>query len=117
MNVKVIRFLLANQSALLKIVEIAKSWRKDLPYLEQWALVDSIARIIIPILEGQAVAPKSLTRSSIYDDLPEDGDYEALVFGAGVEFAALGIDWKMLTEVILPIVISILRALSAGKDE
>lgn len=116
MNVKVIKFLLANQNALLKIVEIAKSWRQDLPYVEQWALVDSIARIIIPILEAQAVAPKALATHNIYDDAMDEIQYEALIFGAGVEFSMLGIDWQLLTEVILPIVISILKALAAGKE-
>jgi hypothetical protein len=116
-NLKVVKFLLANQAALLKVVEIAKSWRKDLPYVEQWALVDSIARIIIPILESQSVAAKALTISRFQDADFEEQDYEALAFGAGAEFAALGVDWKMLVEVILPIVISILKALSAGKEE
>lgn len=116
-NLKVVKFLLANQAALLKVVEIAKSWRKDLPYVEQWALVDSIARIIIPILESQAVAAKALTVSRFRDEDYEDQDYEALAFGAGAEFSALGVDWKLLVEVILPIVISILKALAAGKEE
>lgn len=116
-NLKVVKFLLANQAALLKVVEIAKSWRKDLPYVEQWALVDSIARIVIPILESQAVSPKALMKSRFHDEDYEDTQYEALAFGAGAEFAALGVDWKLLVDVILPIVISILKALAAGKDE
>lgn len=117
MNLKVVKFLLANQAALLKVVEIAKAWRKDLPYVEQWALVDSIARILIPVLEAQAVAPKALTKHRWEDGDFEDADYEALAFTAGVEFAALGVDWKLLIDVILPIVISILKALAAGKEE
>jgi hypothetical protein len=115
-NLKVVKFLLANQAALLKVVEIAKQWRKDLPYVEQWALVDSIARVLIPVLESQAVAAKALTVHRFQDEDFDEQDYEALAFGAGVEFAALGMDWKLLVEVILPIVISILKALSAGKD-
>jgi hypothetical protein len=115
-NLKVVKFLLANQAALLKVVEIAKSWRKDLPYVEQWALVDSIARIIIPILESQAVGPKALTVSRFRDADFEEQDYEALAFQAGAEVSALGVDWKLLVEVVLPIVISILKALAAGKD-
>jgi hypothetical protein len=116
-NLKVVKFLLANQAALLKVVEIAKSWRKDLPYVEQWALVDSIARIIIPILESQAVGPKALTVSRLRDADFEEQDYEALAFQAGAEVSALGVDWKLLVEVVLPIVISILKALAAGKEE
>lgn len=117
-NVRVVKFLLSNQAALLQIVAIAKGWRKDLPYVEQWALVDSIARVLIPILEAQAVAPKALTVSRFHDANYEDADYEyvALVFEAGVECAALSVDWRLLIDVILPLVISILKALSAGKD-
>lgn len=115
-NVKVVKFLLANQAALLQVVAIAKGWRKDLPYVEQWALVDSIARVLIPILESQAVAPKALTAHRFEDEDFDNADYEALVFESGVEFAALGVDWKLLVEVILPLVISILKALSTGKE-
>lgn len=115
-NLKVVKFLLANQAALLQVVAIAKGWRKDLPYVEQWALVDSIARVIIPILEAQAVAPKALTKHRLHDADYEDTDYEAMAFEAGAECAALSVDWKMLVDVILPIVISILKALSTGKE-
>lgn len=117
MNVKVIRFLLANQAALLKVVEIAKGWHKDMPYAEQWALVDSIARVLIPVLEAQLVSPKAMCKSRFLDNDFEDVEYEALAFEAGAEFAALGVDWKLLIDVILPIVLSILKALAAGKDE
>jgi hypothetical protein len=117
LNVKVIKFLLANQAALLQVVAIAKSWRKDLPYVEQWALVDSIARVLIPILEAQAVSVKALTKHRFQDEDFEETDYEALAFSTGVEFAALGIDWKLLIDVIIPIIISILKALAAGKEE
>jgi hypothetical protein len=116
-NLKVVKFLLAHQAALVKVVEIAKAWRKDLPYGEQWALVDSIARVLIPILEAQAVGPKALTTHRFHDAEYEEQDYEALVFEAGAECAALSVDWKLLIDVILPIVISILKALAAGKDE
>lgn len=115
-NLKVVKFLLANQAALLQVVAIAKGWRKDLPYLEQWALVDSIARVLIPILESQAVGPKALTKSRFQDEDFDDNNYEAMAFEAGAEFAALGVDWKLLVDVILPIVISILKALAAGKE-
>ena len=116
-NMKVVKFLLANQAVLLKVVEIAKSWRKDLPYVEQWALVDSIARILIPVLEAQAVAPKALTKHRFHDEDYEDQNYEAMAFGAGAEFAAMGVDWKLLVDVILPIVLSILKALAAGQED
>ena len=114
MNIKVVKFLLANQAALLKIVEIAKGWRKDLPFADQWAMVDSIARLLIPILESQALAPKALCKYQLFD---EDESYEHHLLSTGAEVAALGIDWKLMLDVIVPIVLSILKALAAGKDE
>jgi hypothetical protein len=117
LNVKVVKFLLANQAALLALVEIAKKWKKELPYADQWALVDQVAKILIPILEAQAVSPKALMRSRFTDADYEEQDYEAMAFASGAEFAALGVDWKLLIDVILPIVLSILKALAAGKDE
>ena len=117
MNIKVVKFLLANQAALLLLVEIAKKWRKDLPYAEQWELVNQVAKVLIPMLEAQAVSPKALTKHRFSDADFEETNYEALAFTAGAEFAALGVDWKLLIDVILPIVLSILKALAAGKDE
>lgn len=113
MNLRVIKFLLANQTVLLKIIEIGKGWRKDLPFIEQWLLVDSIARLLIPVLESQAVSVKAL--SGRFGDLEDEEDYEALLFQAGAEFGILGVDWELLTTVILPLVIAILKALAAGK--
>jgi len=113
MNLRVIKFLLANQTVLLKIIEIGKGWRKDLPFIEQWLLVDSIARLLIPVLESQAVSVQAL--SGGFGDLEDQEDYEALLFQAGAEFGILGVDWELLTTVILPLVIAILKALAAGK--
>jgi hypothetical protein len=117
LNVKVVKFLLANQAALLALVEIAKKWKKDLPYASQWELVNQVAKILIPVLEAQAVSPKSMLKHRFHDDDYEETDYEAMAFTAGAEFAALGVDWKLLIDVIIPIVLSILKALAAGKDE
>lgn len=118
MNIKVVKFLLANQAALLKIVEIAKGWRKDLSFSDQWALVDSIARLLIPILESQALAPKALyARDFEALDYEDENTYETTLLPTGAEMAALGIDWKLMLDVIVPIVLSILKALAAGKEE
>lgn len=119
MNVKVLQFLLRNQAVLLKIVDVAKGWKKDAPYSEQWAIVDSIARLIIPLLEKEVVSPRALASSFdyVYDS---DGNvvagsepYPQAVFSAGYQTAALNIDWKLLCDVVLPLVISILQALAA----
>ena len=117
MNLKVVRFLLANQATLLKIIEIAKGWRKDLPFSEQWAMVDSIARLLIPVLESQSLAPKALYARDFEALDYDDSTYETRLLAVGAEVAALGIDWKLLLDVIIPIVLSILKALAAGKEE
>lgn len=108
MNVKVLQWLLAHQSTLLQIVEVAKGWKKNAPYSEQWTLVNAIARLVIPLLEETNVSPKALV---IYD-----WDSQASAFSVGAEVAQLGIDWKLITEVVLPILIAILQALSAKED-
>ena len=117
MNIKVVKFLLAHQAALLALVEIAKKWRKDLPYADQWELVNQVAKILIPVLEAQAVSPKALMKSRFTDEDYEEQDFEALAFTAGVEFAALGVDWKTFIDVIIPLVIYVLKLLATGKDE
>jgi len=119
MNIKVVKFLLANQAALLKIIDIAKGWRKDLSFADQWALVDSIAILLIPILDAQALKPKALYKIdyTIQEDGDDDSTYETRLLAVGAEMAALGIDWKLLLDVIVPIVLSILKALSAGKED
>ena len=114
MNLRVIKFLLANQVVLLQIIEIGKGWRKDMPFIEQWLLVDAIARLLIPVLDSQAVSVKALSTSR-FDPLEEEEDYDALLFQAGAEFGFLGVDWETLTTVILPLVMAILKALAAGK--
>lgn len=111
MNVKIVKFLLANQTALLQIVEIAKKWDKSLSLLKQWALVDQIAQIVLPILEANLVSPKALANPWESDD----DDYERMSFAANVEFSTLGIDWQLLVDVIIPVIVAILRALSAGE--
>jgi len=117
LNVKVVKFLLSNQAALLALVEIAKKWRKDSPYADQWELVNQAAKVIIPVLEAPAVSPKALTKSRFHDEDYEEQDYEALAFTAGVEFAGLGVDWKTFIDVIIPLVIYVLKLLATGKDE
>lgn len=119
MNIKVLQFLLRNQTVLLKIVDVAKGWRKDAPYAEQWAIVDSIARLLIPLLEKEVVSPRALasTFDYVYDEnghvVAGSEPYPQAVFAAGYQTAALNVDWKLLCDVILPLVISILQALAA----
>jgi len=117
LNVKVVKFLLANQAALLALVEIAKKWSKSLPYEDQWELVNQAAKVIIPVLKANELSPKALIKSRFTDEDYEEQDFEALAFTAGVEFAALSVDWKTFIDVIIPLVIYVLKLLATGKDE
>lgn len=113
MNLKVLKWLLTHQSQLLQIVEIAKGYSKTLPFIEQWRIVDKIAQIVIPILEAEAAKPKALTTDDIYNwpDTDDEVNREVQLLSAGTEVQALGIDWKTLVEVVIPLVIAILKAL------
>lgn len=122
MNLKVLKWLLAHRDALVQIVEIAKGYDKALPFLKQWEIVDRIARIVIPILEAEAVTPKVLSRDDIYtsvwpDDANSDEPREVQILQAGSDVLALGIDWKIIVETVLPIVIAILKALLKDDPE
>jgi hypothetical protein len=115
MNLKVLKWLLAHQSQLLQIVDIAKGYSKDLPYIQQWEIADKIARIVIPILEAEATQPKVLSYDDIYDYFTDDTTVtpsrEVQILQCGSEVQALAIDWKLVAETIVPLVVAILRAL------
>lgn len=109
MNLAVLQWLLKNQTTLRKIAEIAKGWSKDLSYEDRWAIVDSIARLVIPLVRESEASPKALCQV-----LTVSHTAEAEVGG---EYAALGIDWKLVVDVILPLVIAILQSLNdKGKE-
>lgn len=122
MNLKVLQWLLAHKDVLLKIVEVAKGYSKSLPYLQQWEIADKVARLIIPVLEAESAKPRALATDDIYDLFGDDANLapprEVQVLQAGTEVSALAIDWKLIAETILPLVVAILRALMAsGEDD
>jgi hypothetical protein len=108
MNLKLIQWLLKHRDALLKVVEIAKRFDRGAPYLAQWALVNEIAQIVLPIFEAEAVGLKALTYD--FEDLVTV-PYDEQAFALGAEVSALGVDWKAIIEVLLPILIAILQAI------
>ena len=118
MNLKVLKWLLAHRDALVQIVEIAKGYDKALPFIKQWEIVDRIARIVIPILEAEAVSPKALTDDGFFAmTYNEDDNREVELFACGADVVAMGIDWKTLIETVLPIVLAILKALLKDDEE
>lgn len=105
MNLKILRWLLANKDVLLQIVDVVKPWHKDLPLLAHWEIVDKVARLVIPVLTDDEIA--SLLAFDYGDDVQ--------AFAAGAEVQALGIDWMTLVKLIIPLLEAILRAM-ADKD-
>lgn len=105
MNIAVMKWLLANRQVLVECVEIAKSWSDTLPYKDKWDIVDKIARKVVPLFTPA-------TALALSDDGIETmEDFPAVCMSAGAECSAMGFDWKLLTEVIIPIVVSILQSL------
>lgn len=104
MNLQILRWLLAHKDLLLQVVEIVKGWSKELPLVEQWAIVDKVARLVLPLLNEQDVV--HLTAQ----DWDSDDPVSAFAFGAEVQ--SLGFDWAVIIQVIIPILQVILQALS-----
>jgi len=106
MNLKVLHWLLKYKRELLEIVSIAKTFRPDLPLGEKWKLIDEIAKILIPVIETETKAVALLAA--------EEPELSALAIEGDIN--ALAIDWQLVIDVIIPIVISILQALAAKKE-
>lgn len=109
MNLKVLRWLLQHRDVLLKVVEVAKKFNRDGLYIDQWSVVDEIARLVIPVFEKEGVDVSAMMDFD-YDDAYEG---EVAAFALGAEVHALGVDWKQLIDVILPLLIAVLKALSS----
>jgi hypothetical protein len=118
MNLKVLKWLLAHRDALVQIVEIAKGYNKTLPFIKQWEIVDRIARIVIPVLEAESVSPRALSDDGFYIlSNIDDDNREVELLAAGATVVALGIDWKIVVETVLPIILAILKALLKDDEE
>lgn len=104
MNLNLIRWLLAHRDLLNQVVDAVKGYNKNLPPLEQWAIVDRVARLVIPVLTSAEVADFQI------HSWEDDDAMSALALGS--EYAAAGVDWQTLLKVILPILEIILRALT-----
>jgi len=112
MNLKILQWLLAHRDVLTKVLEVAKDFRRDLPVLEQWIIVDKVARLVIPVLTEPEVKSFSAVNWDEYED-----DTAVAAFALGVESGALGIDWAFIISVLLPILRLILSALETLSDD
>jgi SNF family Na+-dependent transporter len=91
---------------LAKCVEIVSKFEAESSLLEKWDIVDEIARVIIPLIEFEDAV----------EMLWESGDeYEAM--SQGVELQALGVDWQMIVNTVVPIIVAILRALTSSQQD
>lgn len=111
-NIKVLQWLLKHRDVLLKVVEVAKDFDRTTSYLSQWEVIDRVARLVLPIIQAEANAPQLLTVD--YDHYTDE---VAVAYQTGAEVSALGVDWKLLIEVIVPIIISILQGLLSRTDD
>ena len=115
MNLKALQFLLRHREVLLAVAAVAKRFPDAASYLDKWTVVDEIARLVIPVLEKELDGPKLLTVDDDEDLFAAPMEYDAKVLALGAEFGVLGIDWKLLIEVVIPIVIAILEAIVGRK--
>lgn len=91
---------------LAKCVEIVSKFEAESSLLEKWDIVDEIARVVIPLIEFEDAV----------EMLWESGDeYEAM--SQGVELQALGVDWQMIVNTVVPIIVAILRALTSSQQD
>ena len=107
MNLQILRWLLAHRDLLIKVLEAAKKYSRSLPLVEQWAIVDEIARIVIPVLEKESVDVEAMLWG-------QDDEVEA--FSMGAEVQAMGVDWRTIIDILLPILIKILQSLATDDE-
>ena len=110
MNLKVLQWLIAHRELLMQVVAVVKRYNKDAAILEKWVLVDEVARLVIPVIQDNDEVLGLLTRD--YMDWEDDSEVS---FAMGADVAALGVDWRLIVELVLPVVISILEALACKK--
>jgi hypothetical protein len=94
----------------MECISIVKDYDHEASLLDKWEIVDRLAKVIIPVVEGEDI--ETLAYGEPY--LIADDNYSAMSCGA--DLAALGVDWQMLITTLAPILIAILRAL-APEDE
>lgn len=108
MNLKILQWLLAHRDVLTKVLEVAKGFRRDLPVIEQWIIVDKVARLVIPVLTLEEVKPLGWY---------SEDDESVTAFALGVEASVLGVDWAFIISVLLPILRLVLSALETLSDD
>lgn len=91
--IKIARWLLSHKEAAIRIYEIAKDCSSDMELVQKWAILDAIARVIIPILASEGLLWGQ--------DYEYEDDVEVLALGG--EVAALGIPWVAVSTILFPV--------------
>lgn len=107
MNLTLVRWLLKNRDLLVKVIAVASKFDRDGTLLAKWAIADEIARLVIPVMDADRMTPEALV-SGWYGD---EGD-EVQAFSMGAQVQAMGLDWQAIVDLVLPLLIAILKALS-----
>ena len=108
MNLKLLQWLIAHRDILTQVIAVAKGFSKDLPAVEQWNIVDKIARIVIPVLTKEDIR-------AMYDFAYHADEVEA--FALGTEYSTLGLDWAFVVNTVLPILKLVIAALETLVDD
>lgn len=112
MNLKVLGWLLKHRELLIAVIKVAQEYKSDLPYIQQWEIVDKIARLVIPVFEAEGVEVKTFWAYTNEDiEAMSLHDQDCRLLAAGAEVQSLGLDWKTLANVVLPILVAILETL------
>jgi hypothetical protein len=101
MNFAILRWLLQHRDVITKCVDILKEWDADAPLMDRWAIIDAVARVVIPVISKEDMVAMQY---------PEfEDDMSALSLGA--EIQQLGFDWALLVRTLVPIIMAILQSL------
>lgn len=110
MNLRILKWLIQHRDVLTAVIAAAKKYNPDSPYISQWDVVDEIARIVIPVFEKEGTDIDGLSYTGL-----EYEDESVTAFAMGAEMSAMGVDWQALVQIVIPILMAILKALSANE--
>lgn len=108
MNLKLIQWLIAHREVLTAVVAAAKKFDRSAPYIDQWEVVNQIARIVIPVIQQERTDVSALCEVEF--------DAEVGAFALGTEVQALGVDWQAMIQLLLPVLIAILKLLQPDDE-
>jgi len=112
MNLTLVRWLIAHRDVLMECISIVQDFDMESSLISRWDVVDRLARVIIPAIEGEDIESLAFGEPTMFSDVDE---YTSMACGA--DLAALGVDWRTLVSTLMPILIAILKAIVSSDDE